>query len=742
MKFKIFWMIILLLLAIVINKVRSQEIQGKIFELDEHKHEVPIPGVNVYWSGTQTGTTTDPDGYFKLLLPDYENLQLVISFIGYKNDTITVTKNHIGYLKIILDKKHELEEVVIAQKAAGSHISRIDPVFTQNITGAELQKAACCNLSESFETNASVDVSYSDAISGAKQIQLLGIAGIYSQIMTENIPNLRGLAISYGLGYIPGTWMESIQISKGTSSVKNGYESISGQINVEYKKPDNGEIFYLNVYANSFGKIEGNANSSIKVNKHWNTAIFAHVENFQNKTDANNDSFLDQPLVKQYNFFNRWKYGNNKHIRGQIGIKILDEDRTGGQLDFNNSLPHDTSNAYGINVKTKRYEVFTKTAYLFNKPGTNIAFINSFIYHRQNSFFGLNDYDAKENNYYGNLMFQSYLGNTNHVFTTGISYLFDDFDENLNDSAFTRRESVPGGFFEYTYKNHDKFTLILGLRADFHNIYGTIITPRLHMKYNVNEHTIFRASAGKGYRTPNIIAENNFLLASSRKLIIKNELKMEEAWNYGVNLTKYFNIFGREISLNAEYYRTDFINQAIIDRDQDISKIIIYNLDGKSYSNSFQIEAVYELFKGLDLVAAFRYNDVKMTINEKLLTKPLVNIYKGLINLSYISNLKKWQFDFTAQFNGESRLPNTDGNSEEYKMATKSSKYTLINAQVTKFFRKWEIYIGGENLTNFKQENPIIGADDPFGKFFDSSMVWGPITGIKIYTGFRYYIKH
>jgi hypothetical protein len=122
MKFKIFWMIILLLLAIVINKVRSQEIQGKIYELDEHKHEVPLPGVNVYWSGTQTGTTTDPGGYFKLLLPDYENFQLVISFIGYKNDTITITKNHTGYLKIILDKNHELEEVVIAHKAAGSHI--------------------------------------------------------------------------------------------------------------------------------------------------------------------------------------------------------------------------------------------------------------------------------------------------------------------------------------------------------------------------------------------------------------------------------------------------------------------------------------------------------------------------------------------------------------------------------------------------------------------------------------------
>jgi outer membrane receptor for ferrienterochelin and colicins len=736
--------LILLLSLIVLNQINAQNkaIHGFVLESDEKGQEIAIPGVNVYWAGTQQGTSTDVDGHFKLAFPKgIDQAKMVVSFIGYKKDTISINRSITDPLKILLTMNNELKEVIIANKAVGSFISRMEPLFTQNVTGAELRKAACCNLSESFETNASVDVSFSDAVSGAKQIQMLGLSGNYSQLMTENIPNIRGLGTAFGLNYIPGSWMQSIQISKGAASVKNGYESITGQINTEYKKPDDSELLFINLYANNYGKKEGNIYSATKLNDKLSTMLFIHGEDFNKEVDKNDDSFLDQPMMNQLNLFNRWKYEDGKNIHAQLGIKILNEERIGGQLNYDPSKPNNISNGYGININTNRYEVFTKTAYLFKNPGTNIGFINSFIHHRQNSIFGLKNYDAIENNYYGNLMFQSYIGNTNHTFTTGLSYVLDKYEEVLVDSAFNRKESVPGAFFEYTFHDVDKMSLILGMRTDFHNIHGTLFTPRAHLRIMLDENTTFRASLGKGYRTANIFAENTFLLASSRSIVINEQPEIEKAWNYGVNFTKFIDISGKQMSINAEAYYTNFSNQIIIDRDQDLSKIFVYNLKGKSYSSSFQVEVNYELFKRMDVTAAFRFNDVKTTINDELLRKPLVNKYKGLVNLSYATNLNKWQFDFTAQFNGDSRIPSTAANPIEYQREESSPTYTILNFQATKYFRKWEIYAGGENLTNFKQENPIIAANDPFGEYFDSSLIWGPLSGIKLYVGLRYRIK-
>lgn len=719
----------------------SQHLSGVVYHFDEElQHKDALPGANVYWVGTQNGTSTNKKGEFHIDFPDIQDPILVVSYIGYKNDSIYVNHGQ-NEIEIILSINNTLKEVVITNKASGTFISRLDPVFTQNITGTELRKAACCNLSESFETNASVDISYSDAVTGAKQIQLLGLRGIYSQIMTENIPNLRGLATSFGLGYIPGSWMESIQISKGSAAVVNGFESIAGQINVEYLKPDDADKLFLNAYANMHGKLEGNAVSAIKLNEHWSTALFIHGENFSNKVDDNDDSFLDMPMTKQINFFNRWKYANHKNLITQFGFKVLDEIRTGGQKDFSTDMMRDTSNPYGINIETRRYEGFWKGGYIFDRPSTSIGMLQSFTHHKQNSYYGLHDYNAEENSYYLNLIFQSYIRNTHHNFSTGISFELNNYIENLNDSAFSRFERVPGVFFQYTYTLDEKLTIIAGIRGDYHNIYGAFVTPRFHLKYSLTEKTIFRASAGMGYRTANIIAENNTMLATSRNLFITEEPKQEQAANFGLNITQYIDIFGRELRLSGEIYHTSFINQVILDFDKDPQAIYVYNLDGRSYSNAYQIEANYELINRLDMTLAFRYNDVKMTTDDILQYKPLLHRYKGLITLSYATNLNKWQFDFTTQFNGSSRIPGTDTNPIEYQRDDISPAYTIINAQVTKFFKKWNIYLGGENLTNYTQKDPIIAADQPFSEYFDSSLIWGPVTGVTIYAGVRYTLK-
>jgi len=750
------YFIIILLLIFAIPLLKAQIVAGKVFGVDDSNKKVALPGVNIYWAHNLQGTSSDVHGKFKIEAPsnsqnegiaeDEEDGQnghnehmLVFSFVGYEKDTIHVHED-MKSIEIYLNATKELKGVEVSARNSGSHISRMDPILTQQISSSELTKAACCNLSESFETNASVDVHYSDALTGAKQIQLLGLAGIYTQLMTENIPNYYGLANSFGLMYVPGTWMESIQVSKGAAAVVNGYESITGQINVEYKKPDNSELLYLNLFGDSYGRMEGNFNAATKLTDKWSTMIYGHASGNSRKDDHNGDGFLDHPLYKQYNFFNRWRYVGEKFMT-QFGFQYINEDRTGGQVDFSKDDERVITNPWGLNIHTNRAQVFWKSGIIFARPATSLGFINSYTFHEQNSYFGLRDYDATQNSYYGNLILNSYIGNTKHAYSTGASYRYDDYDENLNDSAFNMTESVPGMFFQYTYTDPDKITIIAGIRADFHNLYGTFYTPRVHVRYSFSERTVLRASAGKGYRTAKVFAENTSLLASSRMINTSESLLQEEAWNYGVNLTQYIDIRGKELTLSGDFYRTDFQNQVVVDVDSDVSQIRIYNLNGKSYSNSFQVEASYELIERLDVVAAFRINDVKVTMNEELLQKPLVNKYKGLLTLSYATNLNKWQFDFTTQVNGDGRLPNTSMNPEEYRRPDTYPAYTILNAQITRFFKTWSIYIGGENLLNYTQENPIIAADDPYGNYFDASMIYAPIMGAKIYAGLRFAIN-
>lgn len=737
MKLKI---ILSALFLLAFKFVMPQEIKGYVFELDDGKMKMPLPGANVFWEGTGIGTATDSDGAFTLTRNGQGNSRLVVSFVGYVSDTVE-TGSDGKPLEVILSQSKTLKEVEVQERAPGAHISRADPIATQQITLGELRKAACCNLSESFETNASVDVNYTDAITGAKQIKLLGLAGKYSQIQTENVPNLRGLAASYGLNYIPGSWMESIQVSKGTSSVKTGYESVTGQVNVEYKKPDNKEKLFVNMYVNQAGRVEGNFNSSIRVSPKWGTTIFGHVSNQSTLIDDNHDGFLDDPVFTNVDIFNRWTYHSDK-MEGRFGIKYMDEVRKGGQVDYLSSNEPGSQGYYGTEIKTKRLEAFSKTGFFLKRPNTSIGWINSFTWHQMNSFFGNNTYDGTENNYYSNLMYQTYIKNTAHTITTGVSYMLDFYNESLNDSVFTRKEQVPGVFAEYSWVVPDKFTLLLGLRGDYDNLYGFFLTPRIHVKYNITKNTVVRASVGRGSRTANVVAENMSLLATSRYFVFLDKLKMEHAWNYGINLTQYVDIFGRPMTANAEFYRTSFTNQVIVDKEQNANQIRVYNLDGKSFANIYQVEVKYELIPRMDVTLAFRYNDVQMTLSDSLMREALVNKYKGLVSVSYATNLHKWQFDVTAQFNGPSRIPNTADLPQEYRMPAYSPFYTVLNAQVTKYFKRWEVYLGGENLTNYRQMQPIISADEPFGPYFDASNVWGPVSGVKIYAGVRFLLKY
>ncbi len=732
--------IITLLISNTLFAQVSDELTGTVSAKDK-RATVELVGANVYWANTSHGTITDENGKFSIPFVDDLNL-LVVSYIGYVSDTIEIQKKK--NIDVTLLPDQQLDEVKVAGKKPGAHLSRLDPIATINVTGEELCKAACCNLSESFETNASVDVAYSDAATGAKQIQLLGLSGNYVQMMTENIPNFRGLATPYGLTYIPGTWMESIQISKGTSTVVNGFEALTGQINVEYKKPLDSELFYINLFGSDMGRAEANVNGSIHINEKLKTAVFAHYSKDMVSNDLNDDGFRDEPLLSQVNVMNRWDYNNLKGFTSQLGVKLIDEERLGGEMEFDSNKPSDEY--YGINIKTKRFEAFGKAGFIFNDKVSSIGLVANWSHHKQNSFYGLRTYDASQNSIYANLIFQSIIVNPNNKFTTGLSLQADNYDEIIamdyrqqNNMNFLRDEFVPGLFFQYTYSLPERLTLIAGLRVDNHNQYGSFITPRLHVKYNVLPNTIIRASLGKGYRSPNVLAENSYLLASSRELNVSDDIEMEEAWNYGANITQYININDKELTVNAEFYRTSFVNQLVVDAE-DVRSIYFYNSKGNAYANNFQIEAKYELFRGMDVVGAYRINDVKVAYADGIKIRPLMSKYKGLLTLSYATPLKKWQFDYTLQMNGGGRVQSTAANTAPNQRANYFDPYEIMNLQVTKYFRKWNMYLGAENIANFRQDNPIIAGDDPFGPEFDSSLTWGPVLGRRIYIGLRYFI--
>ncbi|MDR0970664.1 MAG: TonB-dependent receptor [Lentimicrobiaceae bacterium] len=736
---RIYQIISLFILLAAVNVIHAQQLTGIVYERYEDR-EYPLPGVNVYWSGTQIGTVTDVNGRYTIEYPE-DFHWIVFSFVGYANDTIH-TPHHGNVMDHVMTSPTiELNEVEVVARAKSSYVSRLSTINATHIGDGELRRAACCNLAESFETNASVDVSYSDAVTGAKQIELLGLSGVYSQMMAENMPNLRGLASSFGLTYVPGTWMQAIQVSKGASSVVNGYESITGQINIDYKKPEESEKLFLNLFQSSMGRTEVNMNAKALINKDLQAMVLGHFSNNGQKHDENKDGFLDDPLYRQYNFFGRLNF-NNGTFEGMFGIKGMKEDRQTGQKQFDPKKRFEEG-FYGVEINTERAETFLKTGYIFDRENTSLGIQQQFIYHDLQSYYGLTDYNAKQYSYYLNALFNSYIVNERHVYTAGFSYSYDEYNESLNDSTFNRFERVPGVFAEYTYKNDENLSVIAGMRVDHHSTHGWFATPRLHARYRFNETFILRGSIGKGYRSPNVLAENSTMLASSRAIVFQfnGEAKMEEALNYGLNLTKTFDVNRRELTINLDFYRTDFQNQIVIDRDTDVHKILIYNLNGKSYSNSAQIEVNYEVLKGLDVTAAFRYNDVKMTINDALMEKPLVNKYKGLVTLSYLTPKYDWQFDFTTQFNGTSRIPSTATNPEAYRRSDKSPEYIVMNAQVSKKLGKFDVYVGGENLTGYTQKNPIIASDDPFGDYFDSSLVWGPLSGVKFYAGLRFTIE-
>ena len=739
MKIKLFFFIIFLSL----NSYSQELLSGKISFLNKENKIVFLEGASVYWKDSSIGVISDKNGNYSIPFSENSNI-LVVKMLGFKEYSLIINDVKTYDFKLI-EESNELNEVIVSKRKNTIQKSYFKTQNIVNVSSDELLKAACCNVSESFETNPSIDVSYSNAITGVKQVRMLGLESPYLLITEENIPMVRGASQVYGLSFIPGPWVESMQITKGTGSVVNGFESISGQINIELKKPVNEAPLFINVFRSVMGRNEFNFHLNKKLNPKLNTIFFVHADNNTSIHDDNSDGFLDHPTFKGFNFFNRYQYTDlEKGIVSFLGFRYMKNDKKAGEDVANLKLKR---MAWVSEIKTDRFDSNFKLGYVNPRiPYRSTGFQMAYSAHNQKSFFGLRDYNIKQNSFYSSFLYNSIIGNTMNKIKTGLNFYYDDFEEIVDQTKtnYNRIDKSIGGFFEYSYDNLDDVSLVAGLRYDIHNNLGSFLTPRMHVRYQPFEKSVLRFSIGSGRKSSNIFSENQEIFSTGREIKIKNEngnfygLNSEKALNYGLSFRQGFNLNNQDGDITIDYYVTDFENQIVVDWEKQ-GQLSFYNLEGKSYAKSFQIELDYSISNNINFKSAFKNYNVKKQYNSGFKQNPLTPKNRVFINIDFFSTPKnngsQWKFDFTYNRIGKQRLPI---HSDQSLFNGWSPSYTLLNSQLTRVFSEnFEIYFGGENIGSYTQENPILSSENPFGMNFDSTLVYAPIIAPMLYLGIR-----
>ncbi|MEO6694674.1 MAG: TonB-dependent receptor, partial [Ignavibacteria bacterium] len=728
------------------NFVIAQTLKGKVTGKTDNKNEL-IEGAVLKWINTKTGTVTDKIGNFELPSERVSDKRIIVSYIGYKTDTLIVGDKI--YIEILLLPNATTDVIEVEDEQSSSYITDED-AKTEVITSQELVKDACCDLSGCFGRNSSVEVAVTDIITDSKELKILGLEGAYTQILIDNMPVMNGLNVKYGVSSLPGVLIDKITISKGSNSVLQGYESISGIMNVLLKDHDNSDKFLFNGYVNSMLEKHVNMNFTSGLNKNLNNILAFHSVQKSNKIDENNDGFLDNPLITRYTLYNKWKFKNEKNKTDiNVAGRFWNEERIGGQKNFDINKNAGSSTIYGQTAKVNSLEGYFRFGKDFSDT-KNIKIYSTANYYDQKSFIGFTKYDARQTNFSASAFYEFEVSDRDFL-KTGASYKYLKIDENISFAAVTNKtyagdylknESIPGIFAENSLSFlNDKASLMTGLRLDYHNEHDLIVTPRALLRYQPVDELVFRVSGGTGFRTINLFSENPTILSSSRNVIIEETLDPEKTFNFGADILYYFNIGKAGGSLNVDFYRTTFSNKIIPDFDTDPSKVIFANLQGKAFSNVMQVETNVNLFRGFDMKMAYKFIDLQYEKDGVMIQQPFNAKHRFLSTLSYSPSDKSWGASAGLQWFGKQRLPSTASNPLQYQRPVESEPYTIINAQFNKNFKYIELYGGIENILNFTQSDPIIGADDPFSPYFDTSFIWGPTKGREFYLGFRFLVN-
>lgn len=738
-------------MCLIFLDLYAQTFQGNIYYKKADGSREPLPFAQIYLLEQARLIDADENGRFSLEIT--APTTMVATYVGYSRDTIQVSPGTVS-ADFFLSGENGIEESIISGKQAG--LSKMKPVRTEVITSAGLCKMACCALAESFENSASVTVGFSDAVTGARQIKLLGLSGTYTQMLDENRPVMRGLANPFGLSFVPGQWLESIQIAKGPSSVINGAEAITGQINMEHRKPTDETPLFVQAYGSSDRMFEANIASALQINEKWSVINLAHVGGTTSKMDHNRDGFRDEPEDFQVNLATRWLYYAPSGVQVRFGARYIYDDRLGGQMTATKDMAHNISiGSWGSRILNKGINPYVKVGVPLNSDNSaNIALVLDYNHHEFNSFFGKTMFDGKQNSAFANLIFQNEF-NEFHKLEAGITAQYDNIPQSYRTEAYDRshasevsfllNEKSLSAFGEYTFTLDDRLTFVGGLNLAYNSSYGWMLAPRANVKWSITDNVILRALGGRGYRTANIITDNLGVLSTGTTLCGYTPLDsfsgvnpLEDAWTFGGNVTFYlpFGYDEENTYLSFDYFRNDFNHQVIVNQENPYYTRF-YNLEGKSYTNTFQLDFSVDPIERFNITATLRYTDAKVTLEsgEGLVERPMTSRFKGVLNLQYATAMSKWIFDFTAQLNGRMKLPYPAA--AEWGMEY-SPVYPMLYAQVTRKFKGIDVYVGGENLTNFRQKDAIISAQNPWADNFNASFVWGPLMGIKVYAGIRY----
>ncbi|MBV6438471.1 MAG: TonB-dependent receptor [Haliscomenobacteraceae bacterium CHB4] len=741
----------LLLIVLFTSNLDAQYLFGQVTDAQE----TPLPGAVVAWAGTTIGARTDDKGEFAIPLPQdttQKPLRLAAIF-GALRDTFLI-EDLTSYWTLAMSANVTLQEVTVRDEVTGAYISVLQPVKTEIINRAELRKAACCDLAGCFETQSTVQPTTTNILTNARELRILGLSGVYNQVLVDGLPTIQGLTYTYGTGTIPGSMLENIWVVKGANSVLQGYEGMVGQITVFPREGGIAEPVTADVLVNSFG--EKHLNVAWAANKtRWTNYLALHTSQPGGKWDRDDDTFLDLPRLTRYSVYNKWRYRkeNENGLSAFIGARYVDEQRIGGQGNFDPEKDEGTTNAYGQTVRFRQPEIFGKTGWRFNADN-KISLLASFVAQDQNSWFGLTRYDADQRHAYVNVQYEFFWGkNKAQELKTGISFRHFILNESVGFAAadtlgrsfagtYRREENIPGVFAENTFHfKNDRWVWIAGLRADRHNAFGWYVTPRTMLRFNPSPNLDLRASVGAGWRTVNLFPENIALLVGSRDIVFAESLRPERAWNAGINVTRRFAIGKMRLTATADFYHTRFQNQFFPDYDADPTKAIIANFGGKSISNGVQLEGSAAWGRRLELRTAYNFLDVFRHQDGRKVSLPFNPRHKILGVATFRTPGERWQFDANLHWYGRQRLPDTSRNPENLRRPDHSKAYSVVGAQVRRALRRFDVFAGCENVFDFRQLQPILGWEQPFARGFDPSFAWGPTRGREFYIGFNFKLE-
>lgn len=701
---------------------------------------VPVQGATLAWAGHSFHAISDSEGLFLINRLADDSL-LIIQYVGFKTLEFRVPPNQVE-VRITMSENIELQQVEVKSKASATFTPLASNMNKEVVSMRELRKAPCCNLSESFETSAVVDANYTNAALGTREIEMLGMRGIYSQIMLDSRPTMYNLAAPFAFDFIPGPWLKGVQVSKGAGTVVNGSDGLAGQINVDLIDPQDGPRLFVNGYANHRNRYEMNIITNKKFNENWSSGTLIHGNQDQHHQDKNADDFIDAPRKRQLNVMQRFHYYGLKW-EGQVNVHGILDQRQGGQTQH--PSPDHVGDLLIYDHNQKRLEIFGNVGFVgFKDPGRSIGF----QWHVQH-----HDYDAmyariangKDQSYYANLIYQEKFGSKKHTLMSGLSMRRSITEEGFSDLIFNRKEFIPGMFGEYSY-NADvadsKFGYTVGLRTDRYGDYGFRATPRFSARFQVEDYGTIRASAGRAYRMPNVISDNIHFIGLGRYFQIES-IGLDVANNFGLGYIQKIFLGGpTELNISVDFYHTYFKKQNIQDIESETRNIINRYVDEGSRINYFLVQNQIQLNSNLGFKIAYKYTDAqyRLTNNNPLISRMYLPKHRALFTVDVNSDESIWLANFTLQWVGSQRLLDisyypTPGSAGR---TNKSPSYFLINFHLSRNLGKFEFYSGLENATNYVQEYQIVSPTATGSRYFDATRLYAPNMGIRWYGGFKY----